>query len=115
MTSIIYNSGDVFLPTPVKKLLATDLIGSSQRTFYISGWSIMHFLSGLICGILYNRAGILRPEKYYLNLFIIHSLWELWQVVIGMSHPLKLIGRSNLVDIILDTVFFMFGAYLAKS
>ena len=47
---IIYNSGDVFLPENVKNILGTDLIGNSKKTFYVSGWSIVHFINGIIIG-----------------------------------------------------------------
>ena len=50
---IIYNSGDVFLPEKVKNILGTDLIGDSKKTFYVSGWSIVHFLNGILFGYLY--------------------------------------------------------------
>jgi hypothetical protein len=45
LQNIIYNSGDVFLPEKIKKILLTDLIGTSKKTFYISGWSIVHFIT----------------------------------------------------------------------
>ena len=48
-------------------------------------------------------------------MFILHTFWELWQAIIGMSRPYKLTGRSNLVDTILDTIFFIFGAYVVRN
>jgi hypothetical protein len=41
-------------------------------------------------------------------------MWELWQMLIGMAKPYKLTGRSNLIDTIMDTIFFMFGAYFVR-
>ena len=112
--NIIYNSGDVFLPEKIKKILGTDLIGTSKKTFYVSGWSIVHLINGIIFGYLYlyfkgdNRL-------YMFKLFIVHSIWEFWQMLIGMSKPYKLTGRSNIVDTIMDTIFFMLGAYIVRK
>ena len=47
-------------------------------------------------------------------MFILHTFWELWQALIRMSKPYKLTGRSNLIDTLLDTVFFMLGAYIIR-
>lgn len=114
---IIYSSGDVFLPESIKKFLSIDIIGDHTKTFYISNWSVVHLLSGIIIGyiIIYNnfsKYGILTKKEYYLKMFSLHTIWEMWQIFIGMSHPLKLTGQSNLIDIILDTLLFMFGAFL---
>lgn len=48
-------------------------------------------------------------------MFIIHTIWEFWQMLIGMSKPYELVGRSNLVDTIMDTIFFMLGAYIIRN
>jgi len=113
INNIIYNSGDVFLPERVKYLLGIDLIGNSKKTFYVSGWSIVHFISGMIFGYIYlylNKD----INLYYYKMFILHTFWELWQALIGMSKPYKLTGRSNSIDTLLDTVFFMLGAYIIR-
>ncbi len=109
--NLIYNSGDVFLPEKVKHILGVDLIGSSKNTFYVSGWSLVHLLNGILFGYLYLY---FKGDKrfYFYKLFILHTLWELWQMLIGMAKPYKLTGRSNLIDTIMDTVFFMIGAYM---
>ena len=110
---MIYNSGDVFLPPKIKQLLDTDIFGSSKKTLYFSGWSIMHFISGILMGYIYlylqyNPS----PSMYFYKMFVIHTMWELWQMLIGMSKPYNLTGSSNLIDTILDTVFFMIGTYI---
>jgi hypothetical protein len=111
---IIYSSGDVFLPEKVKTILATDIIGTSTKTFYVSGWSIVHLSMGIIIGYiyLYFKGDI---QFYNFKLFIIHTIWELWQMLIGMSKPYKLTGRSNFIDTIMDTIFFMSGAFIARK
>jgi hypothetical protein len=111
---IIYNSGDVFLPDNIKKILSYDIIGSHKKTFYISGWSIVHFINGIIFGYLYLYLHY--DKKYYIiNLFILHTLWEFWQIIIGMSRPYSLSGRSNLIDTFLDSILFMSGALITKN
>ncbi len=108
---IIYRSGDIFLPENVKTILKTDIIGSSKKTFYISGWSINHFISGILVGYLYLYLKY-DIKRYAINMLIIHCLWEFWQILIGMSKPYKLIGTNNLIDTIIDTLLFMVGAYI---
>jgi len=114
INNMIYNSGDVFLPKHIRDLLSTDLIGDSKKTFYISGWSMIHFISGIICGYLYMYLDK-NKQLYYYKLFILHSIWELWQAFIGMSKPYKLTGPSNLIDTILDTTFFMAGTFIVRT
>ena len=115
---IIYNTGDVFLPKIVRDVLGTILFKypnvEEDYVFYIQGWSIVHFVSGMVFGYLYTHLGF-NDLNYYYNAFIIHTLWELWQIAIGMSKPFKLSGRNSFVDIIVDTIFFMIGAYFVKN
>ena len=111
LKDIIYNSGDVFLPENVKKILGIELIGTYKKTFYVSGWSILHFINGIIIGYIYLYFKG-NSKLYFYKLFIIHTIWEFWQMLIGMSKPYKLTGRNNLIDIIMDTIFFMLGAYI---
>ena len=110
---IIYSSGDVFLPEKIRNILVTDLIGTSTKTFYVSGWSIVHFITGIFFGYLYLFFNY-DIRFYMIRLFIIHTKWEFWQMLIGMSKPYKLTGRSNLIDTIIDTIFFMSGVYIIR-
>ena len=113
LKNIIYNSGDAFLPDNIKQILSYDIIGSHKKTFYISGWSIVHFINGIIFGYLYLYFRY--DKKYYIiNLVILHTLWEFWQIIIGMSRPYSLSGRSNLIDTIVDAILFMSGALITK-
>ena len=106
LQDIIYSSGDVFLPETVKNILGMDLIGTSEKTMYVSGWSIVHLISGILSGYIYLY--FKWDSSFYIyKLFILHTIWEFWQMLIGMSKPYKLTGRSNLVDTIMDTVFFL--------
>ena len=114
LKKMLYDSGNVFLPDNIKQILTYDVIGSHKKTFYISGWSIIHFINGLIFGYLYLYLHF--DKKYYIiNLFVLHSIWELWQITIGMSRPYSLSGRSNLIDTIVDTILFMTGALIIRN
>ena len=108
---IIYSSGDIFLPESVKTILLTEIIGSMKKTFYITVWSVIHFINGIIVGYLYLffKYDI---KRYAIIMLIIHTCWEFWQILIGMSKPYNLTGQNNLVDIIVDTLLFMLGAYI---
>jgi hypothetical protein len=108
---MIYNSGDFFFPRPLKEFLDKDFLTTHKRSFYINGWSFMHFFSGIVTGAIYLYLG--RPiEFYYFKLLVIHTIWELWQMLIGMSKPWKLTGDSNLIDTFVDTIIFMMGTYI---
>lgn len=114
LKNIIYNSGDVFLPEKIKNILGTDLLGTSNKTFYVSGWSIIHLINGIIIGYIYLY--LKGDDRFYLyKMFIIHTMWELWQMLIGMAKPYKLTGRSNLIDTIMDTIFYMVGAFIVRK
>ena len=41
---MIYKSGDFFVPQPVKKVLDMLLYKSSNYSFYVEVWHIVHFL-----------------------------------------------------------------------
>ena len=110
---VIYRSGDVFLPKPIKELLDTPLYESKNTSFYINVWTVVHFMSGLLFGYIYLYGGYTKRDYYY-NLFVIHTFWEVWQIIIGMSKPFSLTGDNNSIDIFVDTAAFMLGTYIAN-
>lgn len=103
--NLLSRSGDLFLTGPIKKFLDIVLIGSYESGWYISNWSIMHMISGIIIG---NYLKIYKNPYIYGLIF--HTIWEIWQIVIGESkgHK-KLTGKSGLIDTIVDTLFFLLG------
>lgn len=112
---IIYSSGDVFLPESVRNILGTVIYkypnSKTNYTFYIQGWTFIHFLNGIITGYLYLYFGYSK-KNYFLYMFILHTLWEIWQIIIGMSKPLNILGRNNIIDTLVDTLSFLSGSYL---
>jgi hypothetical protein len=103
-----YASGDLFLPPQVRKILETELVGRQRDTFYITYWSLIHAVSGFVFGILMLRSFSV-VANYYTIALIVHTCWEMWQVYIGMAHPLAIKGKGNIVDILMDTAMFMAG------
>jgi hypothetical protein len=67
-------------------------------------------LSGILTAwILFNYL----PEyDFYLTGFTIHSIWELWQILIGMT---KIMTRRGVIDVFVDTVFFMAGMVIYSA
>lgn len=107
---ILYESGDIFLPKKIKNKLETHIYGSYKDTLYITYWSIIHFISGIIFGYLYLYLDY-SEDDFLINMIIIHTIWEIWQFIIGMN-KIKYVGKNNIVDSLLDTIFFMFGSLI---
>ena len=116
-TSLVYRSGDVFLSAKLRSFLQTYIVGGPKSTFYITYWSIVHFLSGMAFAVLFlwfqPLASNTRTDTIYLYGLGVHTAWELWQIAIGMSRPFALSGNNNIVDILMDTLLFMAGIWLA--
>jgi hypothetical protein len=111
---ILYRSGDVFLPKQVKTLLDSPLYSCQSDTyyFYINAWTFTHMLSGLLIGYIFLHIGRVHNGYYYI-MFATHTIWETWQVIIGMSKPFSMTGVNNIIDTIVDTLAFLCGAYIA--
>lgn len=109
--SLIYRSGDAFAPEKIRRFLSQFLIGTNTSLFYLNYWSIIHFLSGILTGLFLIR--FTRSIKEYYGLgFLIHTLWETWQFIIGMSvyKGTNLLRQS--IDTVVDTILFMAGMVL---
>lgn len=109
---IIYKSGDFFLPQSIKKVFDILLYKNYNYSFYVEVWHIVHFFSGILIGLIYIYIGYSK-DTYLWNLFIFHTIWEYWQVYIGMSKPFQLTYHNNLFDMLFDTFIFMVGGYFA--
>lgn len=109
-TNVLFRSGDLFLTGKIKKFLDTVLIGSYESGLYISNWSIMHTISGVIMGFVLKKY-----KNPYLYGLIVHTIWEIWQISIGMSTITKLSGKSSLIDIVVDTLFFLLGMFIYQN
>jgi hypothetical protein len=111
--SLVYRSGDAFLPHNIRGFLQTYLIGGPTSSFYITYWSIVHLLSGIAFALLFLWVRPATSTEVYVYGLGVHTAWELWQIGIGMSRPFALSGPGSLVDIAVDTLLFMAGIWLA--
>lgn len=94
--SYIYKSGDAFAPEYVKKFLDTYLYGSADTLVYANIWSLVHMLSGVLTRLLTKDARVA---------LLVHTLWECWQLYIGMTRP----NLRGFIDILSDTLYFFIG------
>lgn len=111
------NFGDLYVSQNILQYLNSYLIGNDSTILYLSLWSINHFLSGFVLYLLLsfiNVYSILSPtnsqEKYWIG-FILHTLWEIFQIVIENTELTTLRGQ---VDVIIDTIVFMGGMVTAR-
>jgi hypothetical protein len=106
---ILFRSGDLFLPTWLRNFLEYYYIGNSKSVFYVSNWSLVHFFTGMLVAGLFlkgeGRKGYTRMEIIGIT-FLIHTLWELWQIY-GKNTPIHTLRGQ--VDVLVDTVFYMVG------
>jgi hypothetical protein len=109
--SLLYRSGDIFLPKNIRDFLETPIYGHHKKTsIYLTLWSIMHMISGIITELV--LVYYLKIEIFKNRLiigFVLHTVWEIWQFIIRMTDPFKLTGKNGLIDIIMDTIMFLFG------
>lgn len=104
---LLYRSGDLFLPLWVRQILERYHIGNDRTVFYITNWSIVHLLSGVLTGYILLEKYPSLP--YYTTGFIVHTIWEFWQIFIGMT---KWKTARGSMDIFVDTAMFMIGMFL---
>lgn len=109
MNKFLYESGNFFISGRLKQFLDHYYIGDDNSIFYFSNWSIVHFLSGIIIGyILTQILDITCIKIIYIHGFIIHSIWELWQILVKNTK----LNIRGIVDISVDTICFMIGLYI---
>jgi len=103
MKSPWYASGDLFLPKEVRNILETYIIGNDTSLVYITLWSFMHSLSGVLFRFVNNSL-----QDY----IVVHTIWELWQIYIGMT-PIH--TARGVIDIFVDTLMGIIGFMFASS
>jgi hypothetical protein len=105
--SWIYKSGDIFLPKEVRTFLKQYWVGNDKSIFYITNWTFVHMLSGVLTA--YTLSIWFPKVSLFWTGLLIHTLWELWQMAIGMTNIRTLRGQ---VDTVVDTLAFLIGMYL---
>lgn len=101
---LLFRSGDLFLPKALVEFLNTYLVGDDTSLFYINLWTILHFLSGILTGALLVSYKL--ASSYFLTGFLIHTAWELWQII-GKNTPIW--TTRGQIDVATDTSAFMLG------
>lgn len=104
-------STDVFLPPRVVETLNRVVVGNKKTGWYVDGWSGMHVLTGLLCGVFLLALG-LRGFGGFLVALLIHTVWELWQVHVGLTYIPSFNPVTNRHDALTDTAFFLLGVWL---
>jgi len=99
---LLFLSGDLFLPKPMRTFLEQYWIGNNRSLIYVTNWSILHIVSGILIG--YYLETYQPTYSYYSTGFWIHTVWELWQILVKNTPYWTLRGQ---VDVVTDTVLFM--------
>ena len=66
----------------------------------------MHLLSGVFFGLF--QLFVYRFQHPYVVYLVIHTLWEIWQLSIGMTIP----NLRGAIDVLNDTVLGFLGLLL---
>ena len=109
--SLLYRSGDFFFGPETRRFLHTFLYGSYETPIYITYWSVLHFISGILVALALRIYAPHIQHPYSVG-FAGHTLWEGWQVYIGMARPWNWKGHNGFTDLIMDTALFMAGMYV---
>tara|TARA_B110000014_G_C19999000_1_gene517640 strand:- start:539 stop:922 length:384 start_codon:yes stop_codon:yes gene_type:complete len=107
--SLAWKVGDALIPDPYKTKLYTNWFTSElapDTRVELNYWSWMHFLSGLFVALAF-------PQATFLIWMIIHFIWELYQISIGMSDIVSE-PKSEIIDITFDTIFAASGWYTGR-
>ena len=102
--SYVFRTGDLLLPDKIVKILDQYIIGSDHSIVYINYWSVLHFISGIFVYLFLTRK--------WNNAIIIHTIWEMWQIAIGMT---KYKTNRGIIDISMDTIVYMVGFLLTDQ
>lgn len=105
----LFLSGDLFLPKSVRNFLERYHFGSDRSLMYITNWSLLHAVSGILVGYILIK--YYPTYNYYWAGFWIHTIWEIWQILVKNTPYWTLRGR---IDVIVDTLLYMGGMAFAK-
>jgi hypothetical protein len=108
LENILFKSGDLFLPKQVRDFLEYYYVGNDRSILYITNWTIIHFLSGVLTAYFLRERTRYSDTRIYLIAFLIHTLWELWQIF-GENTPIGTLRGQ--IDVLVDTAAYMLGAW----
>lgn len=104
--SVLFKAGDLFLPTGLRKFLEYYHVGDNHSVFYISNWTVVHFLSGVFLAKYFVSQKNYTSNLILFYTFVIHTFWELFQIY-GKNTPIHTLRGK--VDVLVDTVAYMLG------
>ena len=107
---LMFHSGDLFLPKSLLRFLEYYWIGNDTSLVYVNNWSFIHLLSGILTVYFFKSMGI--QKNIFLVSFLLHCVWELWQIIGKNTLIWTLRGQ---IDVCVDTIFYMFGVYLSLT
>lgn len=110
LNTILFKSGDLFLPKSVRNILEYYYIGDDRSVFYVTNWTVIHFLSGIFTA--YYLFSKFTTQQVYIISILIHSIWELWQIF-GENTPIQTLRGQ--IDVLVDTVAYMLGVWIYIS
>jgi hypothetical protein len=103
---LLFQSADLFLPTNIRQFLEYYYVGNDKSLFYLTNWSILHFVSGVLVTLFLLKRSSHPTNKIILISFLIHTLWEVWQIYVKKTPIHTLRGQ---IDVFVDTLLFMIG------
>lgn len=106
LNTILFKSGDLFLPKSVRSVLEYYYIGDDRSKFYVTNWTIIHFLSGILTA--YYLFAKFTIQQIYVISILIHTIWELWQIF-GENTPIRTLRGQ--IDVLVDTAAYMIGVW----
>lgn len=107
LEDVLFRSGDLFLPKQVRNFLEYYYIGNDKSILYITNWTIVHFLSGIL--VAWYLVEKMNTFNVYLYSFVLHTLWELWQII-GKNTPIYTLRGQ--IDVLVDTASYMIGVLI---
>ncbi len=111
--TLAWRLGDAFVPEPFRTRLYIPWFEAQLNEttkIELNYWSWVHFASGMLFALLFRH----RPLGTAWHWLAVHSLWELYQVSIGMTDLRDTNRNTEIIDIIFDTAFAMAGFYGAR-
>jgi hypothetical protein len=105
---LLYLSGDLFLPKHLRAFLERYWIGNTTSLFYVTNWSILHALTGILIGYILKT--YYPDTSYYTTGLYIHTVWEVWQLAVRNTPG----TFRGIIDVFTDTAFFMAGMMIMK-
>lgn len=102
-----WKTRDLFLPYELRKFLAHYYIGNDKSLFYITNWSIVHFISGMVLASLLYLVYGKNTQRILIMVFLLHTIWEAFQLYV---HNTDNKTARDKLDIVVDTIMSILGA-----